>query len=58
MAPVTDTDSIRARATPSTLIWVCGDASGVPLAGEIVSDAAPAGRRRQRDSEGTSERER
>ena len=43
MAPVTDTDSIRAWATPSTLIWVCGDASGVPLAGEIVSDAAPAG---------------
>ena len=34
---MTRTDSIRPGATPSTLICVCGEASGVFGAGEIVS---------------------
>jgi len=43
--PVTFTERIRCGLTPSTLTWVCGEASGVPWAGEIVSfecDAAKA----------------
>jgi hypothetical protein len=37
---VTDTEAIRLGATPRMLICVCGEASGVPGAGEIVSLAA------------------
>ena len=38
------TEPMRAGATPRMLICVCGEASGVPGAGEIVSrPAAPAG---------------
>ena len=44
LAPTTRTDAMRPAGTPSTLIPVFGDASGVPGAGEIVSrPAAPAG---------------
>jgi hypothetical protein len=40
--PVTVTEAMWAGETPRTLIWVRGEASGVPASGEIASGAADA----------------
>ncbi len=40
--PFTETSEICPAGTPRKLIWVCGEASGVPFSGDNVTACAPA----------------